>query len=291
MNNLAVRLLFAAVAIPVALFCVWFCDYTRIFLMCFLGGVGAWEWAKMVGKMYKGPDMRYLSLASAVALMLAWVFSKGGFFGSAAVPAIMGPTVVIILGIYIAIGFAKVDIASLFPWLVLHLGAPLYLGLWGGVSILLLGSGQGFEHCYAFLLVLLSMWICDSVAYFFGKFAAGKGPFGRHAFAPSISPKKTWEGSIAGTVTTVAFVAYTAPFALANFGVQITLPVGAALGLLIAAAGQAGDLLMSALKRWSGTKDSGTIFVGHGGVLDRFDSFFLAAPTLYLVLEFLQKIL
>ena len=103
--------------------------------MCFLGGVGAWEWAKMVGKMYKGPDMRYLSLASAVALMLAWVFSKGGFFGSAAVPAIMGPTVVIILGIYIAIGFAKVDIASLFPWLMLHLGAPLYLGLWGGVSV------------------------------------------------------------------------------------------------------------------------------------------------------------
>jgi CDP-diglyceride synthetase len=258
--------------------------------MCFLGGIGAWEWAKMVGKMYKGPDMRYLSLASAVAFMLAWVFSKGGFFGCAAVPAVMGPTAVFILGIYIAIGFAKVDIANLFPWLVLHIGAPLYLGLWGGASILLLGSGQGFEHCYGFLLVLLSMWICDSVAYFFGKFAAGKGPFGRHAFAPSISPKKTWEGSVAGTITTIAFVAYFAPGALASFNVQITLPVGIALGLLIAASGQAGDLLMSALKRWSGTKDSGTIFVGHGGVLDRFDSFFLAAPTLYLVLDFLQKI-
>lgn len=87
---------------------------------------------------------------------------------------------------------------------------------------------------------------------------------------------------------TMAFVAYFAPGALASFGVQITLPIGLALGFLIAMAGQAGDLLMSALKRWSGTKDSGTIFVGHGGVLDRFDSFFLAAPTLVLLMEFLK---
>lgn len=288
MSNLAVRLLFAAVAIPAALFCIWFGDFTRILLMCFLGGVGAWEWAKMVGKMYKGPDMRYMSLASAVALMLAWVFTKGGFFGCAPVPAIVGVTMFIVLGIYIAIAFAKVEIDHLFPWLVMHVGAPLYLGLWGGTCILMLGAGQGFEHCYAFLLVLLSMWICDSVAYFFGKFAAGKGPFGRHAFAPSISPKKTWEGSVAGTIVTMAFLAYFAPGALASFGVQITLPIGLALGFLIAMSGQAGDLLMSALKRWSGTKDSGTIFVGHGGVLDRFDSFFLAAPTLVLLMEFLK---
>lgn len=288
MSNLAVRLLFAAVAIPAALFCIWFGDFTRILLMCFLGGVGAWEWAKMVGKMYKGPDMRYMSLASAVALMLAWVFTKGGFFGCAPVPAIVGVTMFIVLGIYIAIAFAKVEIDHLFPWLVMHVGAPLYLGLWGGTCMLMLGAGQGFEHCYPFLLVLLSMWICDSVAYFFGKFAAGKGPFGRHAFAPSISPKKTWEGSVAGTIVTMAFLAYFAPGALASFGVQITLPIGLALGFLIAMAGQAGDLLMSALKRWSGTKDSGTIFVGHGGVLDRFDSFFLAAPTLVLLMEFLK---
>lgn len=290
MSNLAVRLLFAAVAIPLALFCIWFGDYSRIFLMCFLGGVGAWEWAKMAGKMYKGPDMRYLSLASAVALMLAWTFSKGGFFGCAPVPAIVGVTMVVVLGIYIAIAFAKVEIDHLFPWLVMHLGAPLYLGLWGGVCIFMLGSGQGFEHCYAFLLVLLSMWICDSVAYFFGKFAAGKGPFGRHSFAPSISPKKTWEGSVAGTITTMAFFAYFASAALSNFGVDISLSLGLVLGFVVAMSGQAGDLLMSALKRWSGTKDSGTIFVGHGGVLDRFDSFFLAAPMLVLVLDFLKVI-
>lgn len=290
MSNLLVRVLFALVAIPVALFCVWFGDYTRVFLMCFLSGVGAWEWAKMVGKMYKGPDMRYLSFASSVALMLAWTFSKGGFFGCSAVPAIVGITMIFVLGIYIAIAFAKVEIAHLFPWLVMHIAAPLYLGLWGGACILMLGAGRGFEQCYAFLLVLLSMWICDSVAYFFGKFAAGKGPFGRHAFAPSISPKKTWEGSVAGTVVTMAFVAYFAPVALANFGVTITLPIGLVLGFLIALSGQAGDLLMSALKRWSGTKDSGTIFVGHGGVLDRFDSFFLAAPMLVLLMDFLKHI-
>ena len=62
------------------------------------------------------------------------------------------------------------------------------------------------------------------------------------------------------------------------------------LGLLVTVAGQVGDLLMSALKRWSGTKDSGNLFVGHGGVLDRCDSFYLAAPALYLLMDFFQKL-
>ncbi len=291
MSNLAQRLITAVVAIPLVFFLLWFSDYSRIALMCFLGGVGAWEWATMARKMYQGPDMRYLSFASSAALTLAWALSKGGFFGLSAVPFVVGMTMLVIIGLYIGVAYSKVNIEVLFPWLVMHIAAPLYVGLWGGMNVLMMGNGQGLEHCYPFILVMTSMWLCDTVAYFFGKFAAGKGPFGRHLFAPSISPKKTWEGSVAGTLATVAWVAYwsSQTAALSAFNVQIDIVKGCVLGLLIAISGQAGDLLMSALKRWSGTKDSGNLFVGHGGVLDRCDSFYLTAPMLFILMDFLEK--
>lgn len=290
MSNLAQRLLTAVIAIPLVFFLLWFCDYSRIGLMCFLAGVGAWEWAGMVRKMYQGPDMRYLSFASSFALTLAWALSKGSFFGLPAVPFVVGMTVVIILALYIAVAYAKVPIENLFPWLVMHLGAPLYVGLWGGLNVLIMGNGQGLDQCLPFILVMTSMWGCDTVAYFFGKFAAGKGPFGRHLFAPSISPKKTWEGAVAGSLFTMGWVAWLAPKFLSGFGVEFNLAMGLVLGLLFAVSGQAGDLLMSALKRWSGTKDSGNLFVGHGGVLDRCDSFYLTAPFLVLLLDFLKNL-
>ena len=66
MNNLAQRVITAVIAIPVVFFLLWFCDYTRIGLMVLLGGVGAWEWAKMATKKYGGPDVRFVALLSSV---------------------------------------------------------------------------------------------------------------------------------------------------------------------------------------------------------------------------------
>ncbi|SHL23263.1 phosphatidate cytidylyltransferase [Fibrobacter sp. UWEL] len=292
MSNLVQRIITALVAIPLVFFLLWFSDYSRVGLMCFLAGVGAWEWAGMTRKMYQGPDMRVFSFVASLALTLAWALSKGGFFGIAnPVPCVVGMTSLVILAGYIAVAYSKVEIEKLFPWLVMHISAPLYVGLWGGMNVLMMGNGKGLEHCYGFILVMTSMWICDTVAYFFGKFVAGKGPFGRHLFAPSISPKKTWEGSVAGTAATIAWVAYwtNCSAALSAFNVNMDWVKGIVLGLLIAIAGQAGDLLMSALKRWSNTKDSGNLFVGHGGVLDRCDSFLLAAPMLWLLLDFMKN--
>ena len=92
-----------------------------------------------------------------------------------AVPYVVGMTFLVIFAIYIGLAYAKVEIDHLFPWLVMQLGAPLYVGLWGGMNVLMMGNGQGFEHCYPFILVMTGVWLCDTVAYFFGKFAAGKG--------------------------------------------------------------------------------------------------------------------
>ncbi len=299
MSNLLVRILFALIAIPVAFFCLWWNDFSRLATIVFMSGAGAWEWARMVSKMFAGssaeskknfPSMRVLAPVCSILFTLAWIFESGKFFTDfqiAAVPGLVGLIAVWVIAVYTAVAFAKVDTEKLFPWWVLQLGAPLYLGLWGGLCVKLLGSGHGLEHSYRFIIILTTMWMCDTMAYFVGKFFAGKGPLGKHPLAPTLSPKKTWEGSFGGTLFAVAwFVLWTTDGVYEVFACP--LPVAIVLGFVLAIAGQAGDLLMSALKRWSKTKDSSQIFPGHGGVLDRMDSFLVAAPIAAILLTFLQ---
>lgn len=128
------------------------------------------------------------------------------------------------------------------------------------------------------LIALLPLWAGDSAAIFAGK------AFGKHPLAPSISPKKTWEGGIANLLACV----------LTAWGVGswIGLPtahalaIGASTGIL----GQAGDLTQSWLKRKVGVKDSGSILPGHGGFLDRLDSLLFAAiPAVFITIHGLAK--
>lgn len=286
MNNLALRLIFAAVAMPVIFFCLWWADWTRVVLMCFLGAVGAWEWSRMVSKAYPGPNMVIVAPLSTVLLTLGWVFDSGHFFGLPPVSGLIGLVALVVVSLYMVIAFIKVDIKILFPWWVTQLGGPLYLGLWGGLAVLILGSGHGLQYSYKFIVVMTAMWSCDTIAYFVGKFLTNRFVFGHHLMAPQISPKKTWEGAIGGTLFTMGWVAF---WAIPAF--NYTWPKGLVLGLALAIAGQAGDLLMSALKRWTNTKDASQIFVGHGGVLDRCDSFYFAVPMFVLFSGFFSGIL
>lgn len=119
-----------------------------------------------------------------------------------------------------------------------------------------------------FLFILI--WSSDTFAYFTGKF------FGKHKMAPKISPKKTWEGFAGGVVLTLIlgfFVEKYFPELRGNWMV---------VGVLVAVFGPIGDLVESQLKRTFGVKDSGNIIPGHGGILDRLDSFIICAPVVYL---------
>jgi phosphatidate cytidylyltransferase len=132
-------------------------------------------------------------------------------------------------------------------------------------------SGQGLRWL---LVLVLTVWSLDSAAYVAGKY------FPRGRFMNHISPKKTWSGAIGGTVA--AIVVCTALVVGLRFEVD---PVtGVILGVVIAVSAQAGDLVESMLKRAAGVKDSGTFIPGHGGLLDRVDSFLFAAPAMYLTL-------
>jgi phosphatidate cytidylyltransferase len=125
----------------------------------------------------------------------------------------------------------------------------------------------------AALLVALPVWAGDTFAIFFGR------AWGRRKLAPRISPNKTVVGAVAGLAGSVLTGAL-AGWALGLGGPWFGAAAGAAAGL----SGQLGDLLESALKRAAGVKDSGSMFPGHGGVLDRVDSLLLATPGVALVL-------
>jgi phosphatidate cytidylyltransferase len=133
------------------------------------------------------------------------------------------------------------------------------------------------EHgALAVFTVLLAVWAGDAAAYFFGLL------FGRHKLAPTVSPGKTWEGLIAGTVATVG-VTFLALYE-ANF---LSIPQSLVLGAVIAIAAPLGDLFESALKRDADVKDSGRLLAGHGGVLDRIDALLFAwVAAFYVVVAF-----
>ncbi|GGG46037.1 phosphatidate cytidylyltransferase [Epilithonimonas arachidiradicis] len=120
-----------------------------------------------------------------------------------------------------------------------------------------------------FMLFVL-IWSSDTFAYLTGKF------FGKHKMAPKVSPKKTWEGFAGGVILTLIlgfFVEQHFPELRGNWMI---------VGLLISIFAPLGDLVESQLKRSFAVKDSGNIIPGHGGILDRLDSFIICAPVIYL---------
>jgi phosphatidate cytidylyltransferase len=130
---------------------------------------------------------------------------------------------------------------------------------------------------YTLIAVFVSIWMCDSAAYFAGR------AFGRHKLFPRVSPNKTWEGAVAGLVAAIG------TFLLARGLILPYLSIASALvcGSIVGVFGQLGDLIESLLKRDAGVKDSSALIPGHGGILDRFDSLIFVAPLLFFYLDFL----
>lgn len=132
-----------------------------------------------------------------------------------------------------------------------------------------LSSGQGHElksnGFMAFLLLVIMF--SDAWQYFCGKLV------GRHRLSPVISPKKTWEGLVGGSLIVSGIAAAAAPLLL-----SWPAWIGALMGFALCICGLLGDLLISALKRSAGIKDTGAVLPGQGGILDRCDSLLIAAP-------------
>jgi phosphatidate cytidylyltransferase len=129
--------------------------------------------------------------------------------------------------------------------------------------------GLGTEGPALLLFALVITWVGDSAAYFVGR------AVGKHALAPHLSPKKTWEGTAASLIGSLLVAA--------AFGRWLSAPLPQLLAMAAVGnvAGQIGDLLESAYKRSAGVKDSGGLLPGHGGILDRIDALILAIPVIW----------
>ena len=151
----------------------------------------------------------------------------------------------------------------------------------------------GWDAAFLFVLCAGIAWGGDIMAYFSGYL------FGKHKMAPKLSPKKTVEGAIGGILGSVVIsmlmmFAYSKMINVSSLGIlhsisknYIVLAVFAAIGSFL---GILGDLFASAVKRQQGIKDYGTIMPGHGGVMDRFDSFLLVALVIYLMAQIIAKL-
>lgn len=228
--------------------------------------VGTWECIKIM----KFGDGYEKWIVFPLVLFIFYVFSKRyfqhGFYFDFRLSEILAISLTVIAVItlfkfsselYIDSGkliFTVIYVALPFSF---ALGLPKYSSMENTFSL---------EVIFLFILI----WSSDTFAYLVGKF------FGKHKMAPKISPKKTWEGYIGGVVLTLIlsyFVEQYQPQLRGNWMV---------VGFLIAAFAPLGDLVESQLKRNFGVKDSGNIIPGHGGVLDRLDSFLICVPVVYL---------
>jgi phosphatidate cytidylyltransferase len=156
----------------------------------------------------------------------------------------------------------------------LTLGGVAYLGVVGAYLVSLRNLDDGL---WWLLISLPSVWIGDSAAYFIGR------AYGRHKMAPRLSPKKSWEGYFAGVVAAgLAGAALAAVFAQwPGQPASITPVDGLILGLVLGVVTPLGDLGISMMKREFQVKDTGSLLPGHGGVLDRIDSWLWAAVLGY----------
>jgi phosphatidate cytidylyltransferase len=153
--------------------------------------------------------------------------------------------------------------------LLRQLNSPLH---GGPLAMLRLDAGAAW-----IMFGLLITFAGDTMAYIVGR------ALGRHRMAPYISPKKSWEGALGGLVGAMVCGMLLVPL----LGLPISVAGGALLGGVGSAAGQAGDLAESLIKRQVGVKDSGRLIPGHGGILDRADSLLFTIPTLYYVVIWL----
>jgi phosphatidate cytidylyltransferase len=257
------RVITALLLLPVVVWCVFFAPGVwpfRVFAAAIVA-VAAWEWAAMAGWKGRLPQGTYAALVLAALVALAL---RPDWLAVAEKPLLV-----------VALGFWLVAhrLVLAYPAGTGYWASPLVLAVLGLVLLVPAWLGLTVLHAQSaawLMYVFVLVWGADTGAYFAGR------AFGRTKLAPSVSPGKTLEGFLGGLALTMA-VALAVALYLDLSGRRFYAFLG--LSLLTILASVMGDLFESMVKRQAGIKDSGRIFPGHGGALDRIDSLTAAAPV------------
>lgn len=262
MSNFASRILVSIVGLPLVLGLLWLGGWWLFGLVAIAAFVGVHEFVTTAKQLRPLAPAIYfgvlLALIGAESGKVEWLL--GGFVATFVLAFLLNAAAETRAPTTVAVGSTILGSA----WVGLGLG-----------SLLVLRQMDTNGRLIAFAVVI-TVFTADTVAYLVGRVV------GRHLLAPRLSPKKTWEGFVAGAVAGT-FATFVTLYATRHTYLSVWQAV--VLGAAIVAAAVVGDLFESAVKRDLEVKDTGKLLGGHGGVLDRVDALLFAAPAAYFVLR------
>ena len=274
-SDLSRRLPIALIGGPVVLGLTALGGIPFLILVALLVARGQWELMRFFEPNVGHGPLRYASGAVGLALVVDASWWGGAHWVSV---LLMGVALLLTLQVFLRVERPSVAIAGGAALSWLYVAIPLSHLLWlRGDAGPLVDAELGVWSVLALWIVV---WLFDTAAYLVGT------AWGRHRLLPSVSPAKSWEGTIAALAIS-AMVGAALGGLVGDLGWGVGR--GAIIGSLLGTGALIGDLIESRLKRSAGLKDAGTLLLGHGGVLDRFDSTLVCAPLLYYLLHFLSR--
>jgi len=237
---------------------LWLPPVATVVAMTLIVMAGAWEWSAFLCAPGMAYRLLYVAIIGAL-LPVVWHVTDSPH----------GRDIVLLVAVLwwlVALAWVMFAPRKVATWSAAIAGVLALVPAWVALIRLRLDLARGAEWV---LFALILVWVADIGAFFVGR------RFGRTRLAPEVSPGKTWEGVLGGILASALFAILGSGW----FDIPVTrfLP----LCLAVVAFSIVGDLTESLLKRFAGMKDSGTLFPGHGGVMDRIDSVTGAAPVLY----------
>ncbi|MCL5991400.1 MAG: phosphatidate cytidylyltransferase [Bacteroidetes bacterium] len=292
MNELVKRIIVAFVGIPLALLIMYLGGYPFLITVAVISSIALWEFYKIAEKKHAYPNKIPGIVAGLVLLSLFYVRNNISDFVWLLIFLALFAIIIFTLELFRnkPNGFLNVSatitgviyISASFCCLIglrefyRLFDSPIFVNDVTGTNqnMVLSSLTKSINGGWLVANIFISVWVSDSTAYFIGV------KFGKNKLFPRISPKKSWEGAVAGFIGAIIGFAGASALLIPKFPMIHTIIIGAIIGII----GQVGDLAESLLKRDVGIKDSSAILPGHGGVLDRFDSILFVAPAVYLYL-------
>ncbi len=275
-RNLVQRISVAAVGIPAAIGIVWWGGWAMAAALAVIAALGVGELLDIADrKQVRGFRTPAMMLAAAVPVAI----TLGYFIMGSPVPSgesVLGAMAVVVIATLFAAVAGRAPDHSPLGSAAVTLFALLYVALLPSFMILIRHGAHDTRSWAGAALVLFPMvviWVCDTAAMFGGR------AFGGPKLAPVVSPGKTRSGGISGVVGGMAVAPLFALLVFPAVGVELGVAGALAIAFTLSVLGQVGDLAESLFKREAGVKDSSNIIPGHGGILDRFDSIYIAMPV------------
>lgn len=249
-----------------------FSDWSAGLLMFILAVIALNELYSAFREMGIKP-LSLIGYASCITLIII-PFNPGftGFRFQVSVYALLA-----IMVLYVVMRFPKTNVMDL----IVTVFGIVYVVFQLSFIILIRTMDNGIWYVW---IAFIGAWSADTAAYFTGTF------LGKNKLIPSVSPKKTVEGSIGGVIGAAILTGIYGVIA-AGMGVELKVLHFVVMGLMCGVISQLGDLFASTIKRHCGIKDFGWLMPGHGGVLDRFDSVIFTAPAVYIYLYWVLNVL